>query len=154
MNQLNKNITGFGAKLTLLILTAMGTYALLVIPFGKRDGMEYALIDGLVPKEVNNGFDPVFAFCLYSPVLLIIESFFMKVPFTFWQRVFLIVQFTGVVLTLPFVIFLPLGIPFGHAQPNMFTLVIILWAFLMALWHLFLIIPPMATKRWVSWLFN
>ncbi|MGV3611462.1 MAG: hypothetical protein ACO1N0_10960 [Fluviicola sp.] len=107
----------------------------------------------LKPDEINAGFDPLFGFCLYAPILLFLESFFFKMPFKRWQVALLILQLVGIVLTLPFALFVPLGIPFGRVEPNLFALTIILWAIYVSFWHLFLIIPATRKFSVVSWPF-
>lgn len=140
-------------RIALFILYEFIIYEVLTIPYGTTGKTEEAMIESLSPRKVNNGFDPLFGFCLYAPLLLFIESFFFKIPFKRWQTVLLILQFTGVVLTLPFAFFVPLGIPLGRVEPDLFALVIILWALYVLLWNLFLLIPATRKWKWVSWPF-
>lgn len=140
-------------RIPLFILFTLIVYITLTTAYGMSGNTEESMLEILVPKEVNAGFDPLFGFCLYAPLLLFIESFFFKMPFERWQIVLLILQFTGVVLTLPAALFVPLGIPFGRVEPNMFALVIIVWAIYVAFWHLFLMIPDTRKWKWVSWPF-
>lgn len=141
-------------RISLFILFTCVIYIVLITPYGKSGNSEETVWDMLAPLEVNAGFDPLFGFCLYAPLLLFIESFFFRLPFKRWQVILLILQFTGVVLTLPFAFFVPLGIPFGRVEPNLFALVIIAWALYVAFWHLFLLIPDTRRWKWVSWPFT
>lgn len=140
-------------RILLVILVTIAIYFVLSTPYGLSGKTEENILDKLRPREINAGFDPLFGFCLYAPLLLFVESLFFKTPFKRWQVALLIVQLIGVVLTLPFAFFVPLGIPFSRVEPNFFALVIILWAIYVAFWHLFLVIP--ATRNWLflSWPF-
>lgn len=140
-------------RFSLFILVAFVIYKILTTSYGTSGKTEETLLEALRPSKINAGFDPLFGFCLYAPLLLFIESFFFKTPFHRWQVALLILQFTGIVLTLPFAFCVPLGIPFGRVEPNFFALIIILWAIYVSFWHLFLLIPDTRKWKWVSWPF-
>lgn len=142
-------------RISLFVLMTFAIYQILTIPYGTvYSTTQETILDALRPDEINARLDPLFGFGLYAPILLFFESFFFKIPFKRWQVVLLILQFAGIVLTLPFAVFVPLGIPFGRVEPNMFSLVIILWAFYVSFWHLFLLIPDTRKWKWVSWPFS
>lgn len=141
-------------RISLFILFVLITYMVLITPYGTAGNSKEALLDMLEPLEVNAGIDPLFGFCIYAPLLLFVESFFFQLPFKRWQVVLLILQFIGIVSTLPFAFFVPLGIPFGRVEPNAFAAVVILWAIYVATWHLLLLIPSSRKWKWVSWPFR
>jgi hypothetical protein len=155
------NLSYMLKKALLLLLYGSVVLTLLYLPYSRTSHTheENRLIDNLVPSDVNNGFDPIFGFCLYAPALLVLEGLFLKLPLRGWQLALMIAQLIGVLWTYPFVALVPLeinffGIPSGNIPISRNILLIEAWAFFSVIISILILIPGTSRLKWMRWQFS
>jgi hypothetical protein len=133
-----------------LIYTATGI-TLIMIPWGVVYGEATNFLMVMEPSEPNNGFDPLFTFCLFAPALLMLESTFLKLPLRRWSLLFMILQLIGVIWTWPIIVLTPIGIISRHDETYWaVALIADMFATYSLVLHFFVLFPKACEWKWAT----
>lgn len=136
-----------------LVIGLIVAAVFLIVPYGEGTNFQDQLIEVIGPTEANFYLDPVMFFCYFIPLIILIEGFLFRTPFTRAARVLFFLQAVGALITWPIVMLGLMHIFDKNFTNTNFTFVIVIWTTCSLLWSWALVLPVLRAKKCVNWPF-